>query len=65
MFGVARELGAGDRAIVDLVGPVGEAKRPDAGEAGRELEILRHAGAAMRLDRVVEDAQTPSPVPAP
>jgi len=48
-------LEPGDGTAVDLVRPVGEAQRAYPSIGARKPGILRHAGAAERLDGVVND----------
>src|SRR5579875_1892392 len=51
---VRSELTAGQRALVHLVGPVGEPQGPRAGPQMREREVLADPGRAVRLDRLVD-----------
>ena len=52
-----REFQPRDRAVVDLVRPVGEAQRAHVRVGAGEIEIVGDAAAAMRLDRVVDDLE--------
>ena len=51
---VLAQLPVRHRALVHLVGPVGEAQAPGGGPRVRQRELLAHPAAAVRLDRLVD-----------
>src|SRR5271166_3637456 len=54
---MGRELAAGDRELVDLIGAVGETEGAQVGIGRGEVEVIRDAGSAVNLDRPVEHVQ--------
>src|SRR4051794_7745315 len=57
LVGVFLHLEPGDGAVVHLVGTVGKPERADSGIVLGETGLVRDAGAAERLDRVVDDLE--------
>src|SRR5215475_7251137 len=54
LAGVAAELAPGERALVHLVGPVGEAERAGAGPQVRQRRVLADPHRTVRLDGLVQ-----------
>src|SRR5438270_11511211 len=55
--GPAPELLAGDRALVNLVGPVGQAERAQVGVHRGQREVVADPGATVDLNRPIDHAQ--------